>query len=111
MMPIMASTEAAPSTNICADAIDLPGALDLSLDEYTTWQLSRVSRESYREQITKACEVALENCLDLKQIEGMDPDFFVKQDVKIGAARRFVSEVRCWIKEREGSKNHEESLD
>ena len=45
--------------------------------------------------------MALENCLDLKQIDkDQDFNYFVKEGVKVGVARRFVSEIRCWLSER-----------
>jgi hypothetical protein len=45
----------------------------------------------------------LENRLDLRQIHAENPDFFVKQGVKIRAARRFISHIRLWLKEKENS--------
>ena len=80
------------------DPIDIPGLLDIAVKEYATWHQSRVSSETFRENIQKACDVALENCLDLKQIHNdQDPDFFVKNGVKAGAARRFVSDIARWV--------------
>jgi hypothetical protein len=59
------------------DPIDIPGLLDIAVKEYATWHQSRVSSEIFRENIQKARDVALENCLDLKQIHAdQDPDFF-----------------------------------
>jgi hypothetical protein len=41
--------------------------------------------------------MTLENCLDLKQIHrNQDPEFLIQQDVKIGVARRFISEINNW---------------
>jgi hypothetical protein len=70
------------------------------VEEYTAWQLSQVSTDAFRENIRKARDVTLENCLDLKQIYyDQNPDFFVQVGVKIGVARRFVSEIDEWVKE------------
>lgn len=89
------STDIATST-VCADPINISGPLDVAVEEYTAWQKSRVSRTAFKEEIAKAGNVALENCLDLKQIDkDQDFEFFVKEGVKVGAARRFVSEIRC----------------
>jgi hypothetical protein len=64
-----------------------------------------VSSEIFIDHIKKACDVALENCLNLKQIyEDQDPDFFVKQGVKVGVARRFVSDISHWVKQCEQNK-------
>ena len=92
----LTSTDPVSSNTILADFIDISGPLDIAVEEYTAWQKSRVRRVIFKEQIAKAGEVALENCLDLKQIDkDQDPEFFVKRGVKVGAARRFVSEIRC----------------
>ncbi|KAJ5993369.1 hypothetical protein N7451_009093 [Penicillium sp. IBT 35674x] len=56
------------------------------------------------ENINKARDVTLENCLDLMQIyEDQDPGFFVKHGVKVGAARRFVRDIGFWVKRRKES--------
>lgn len=90
------------------DSIDIPGLLDKAVEEYATWHRSRVSSETFSENIQKARDVALENCLDLKQIyEDQDPGFFVKHGVKAGAARRFVSDIEYWV-QRQGNNGREE---
>ncbi|KAJ5188678.1 hypothetical protein N7491_004998 [Penicillium cf. griseofulvum] len=77
------------------------GLPDVAVDEYTEWQQSRVSNETFRENINKARDVTLENCLDLMQIyEDQDLGFFVKHGVKVGAARRFVRDIGLWVKRR-----------
>jgi hypothetical protein len=57
-----------------------------------------VSNETFRENINKARNVTLENCLDLIQIYkdqdlGFFINFFIKHGVKVGAARRFVRDI------------------
>jgi hypothetical protein len=62
-----------------------------------------------RENIQKACNVALENCLDLKQIhDDQDMDFFVKNGVKAGAAQRFVSDIARWVTQNRDTSEIEE---
>jgi hypothetical protein len=96
-----ASTDIAPSRTPPSSVIEITGSLELAVEEYTTWQLSRVSTASFKENVRKARDVTLENCLDLKQIyHDQDPDFFIAQGVKIGAARRFVGEINDWIEEK-----------
>lgn len=79
-MPILTITAAAELTNPApkqTDPIDIPGLLDIAVKEYATWHQPRVSSETFRENIQKARDLALENCLGLKQIhEDQDPDFF-----------------------------------
>ncbi|GAA93055.1 hypothetical protein AKAW_11167 [Aspergillus luchuensis IFO 4308] len=100
------------SPSVTCGPIDIPGPLDTAIDEYTAWQKSRVSRDSFKEQMDIARNVALENCLDLRQIhKDQDSGFFVSQGVKVGAARRFVSEIRSWLEERGNRRDSEDSLD
>lgn len=83
-----------------AGSIVIPGLLDTGVEQYTSWQQSRVSNELLKEDIKKACHIALANGLDLKQIyEDRDPDFFVKHGVKIGVARRFVGDISDWVRQ------------
>lgn len=88
-------------------SLDIPGLLDKAVEEYAIWHQLRVGSESFKENIQKARDVALENCLDLKQIhQDQDPGFFVKHGVKAGAARRFVSDISDWVKQH---MRHEQS--
>ncbi|KAJ5998521.1 hypothetical protein N7451_006331 [Penicillium sp. IBT 35674x] len=86
---------------LCTELIMVDGLLDVAVEEYTEWQQSRVSNETFKDNINKARDVTLENCLDLMQIyEDQDPDFFVKHGVKLGAARRFVHDIGLWVNRR-----------
>ncbi|KAJ5543730.1 hypothetical protein N7513_007238 [Penicillium frequentans] len=77
-----------PTTTVTAETVK----------KYATWHQSRVSSETFRENIQKVRDVALENCLDLKQIhDDQDPEFFVENGVKAGAARRLVSYIVRWV--------------
>jgi hypothetical protein len=58
--------------------IDVPGLLEVVVEEYTDWHLSLVSTESFKENIRKSRDIALDNSLDVKQMCGKNPDFFVK---------------------------------
>lgn len=110
--PTMTITNSAPSRTSHADPIDIPGSFEAAIEEYTKWQLLRVSTEIFSDNIKKARDITLENCLDLQQIyEGIDPDFFVKHGVKYGIARRFVHDISTWVKEGQWKNDHEGSLD
>lgn len=100
----VASSSWAPegAPNLVQDNLkEVPGFLESAVEEYATWHLSRVGTDSYKENIRKARDIALENCFDIAQIRGESPDFFVSQGVAIGAACRFVGHTRLWLKERE----------
>lgn len=80
----------------------------MAVNEYKVWQQSRVTNETFRDNINKGRDVTLENCLDLMQIyEDQDSSFFVTHGVKIGAARRFVGDIGLWVKSRGENTYHE----
>jgi hypothetical protein len=87
------------SKTIPPDSVEIPGLLDVAVEEYSKWQQSRVSRDILKDDIRKARGLALANGLDLQQIHcDQDPDFFIKQGINVGVARRFVSEITHWVK-------------
>lgn len=86
------------------DPVNVPGLHDVAVAEYSDWQQSRVSSEALKDDIRKARDLVLANGLDLKQIHGdQDPDFFIKQGVKVGVARRFVCEITEWVNSLKGA--------
>lgn len=65
--PVISSswrTEATPISNQ-ADYLDIPGPREAVVEEYANWNLSWVNSDSYKENIMRARDIALENCLDL----------------------------------------------
>lgn len=65
---------------------------------YTDWQRSNVVDEAQQAEYQKACDVTLLEMLDLEQVhEDQDPDFYVQHGVKMGIARRFVSDIEPWV--------------
>lgn len=65
--PVISSswrTEATPISDQ-ADYLDIPGPREAVVEEYANWHLSRVNSDSYKENIMRARDIALENCLDL----------------------------------------------
>jgi hypothetical protein len=74
--------------------LDIPEPMDVSVKLYTEWQQSRVVDETWKIDIQKACDIALDDRLDLKQVrEDQDPGFFIQNGVKRGVARRFVDDI------------------
>lgn len=91
------NSASSPSRTPPPDPIEIPGLHDVAVVEYSDWQQSRVSSETLKNDIRKARDLVLANGLDLKQIHvDQDPDFFIKQGVKVGVARRFVCEITEW---------------
>ncbi|EEQ27160.1 hypothetical protein McanMca71_005271 [Microsporum canis] len=63
------------SNAVHLDPINISGLLDVAVEKYSNWQQTRVGSGRFKDDIKKACGIALENCLDLKLIhEDQDPD-------------------------------------
>jgi hypothetical protein len=78
----------------------IPGLRDVAVKEYSDWQQSKVVDPILKAEFQKACDVALADGLDLEQIhEDQDPGFFTDKGVKTGVARRFVSDIKYWVKQ------------
>lgn len=46
------------------------------------------------------CDVALEQGLDLQQLYGgQDADSFISRGIKLGVARRFISDIAYWVQQ------------
>ncbi len=77
----------------------IPGLpLDVAVREYSDWQQTRVNSQVLKDDVGKACDIALANGLDLRQInKDRDVEFFVKHGVVVGVARRFVDDIQEWL--------------
>jgi hypothetical protein len=70
-----------------------PGAVR----DYCKWLESRATEEAYRADIRKACQVTLENLMDLELIMGaQNPGFFTNKGIKEGTALRFIRDIPEW---------------
>jgi hypothetical protein len=82
----------------------IPGFCDTAVEEYSEWQMSRVKRDDLREGVQRIRDIALKEGLDLVQIhQDQDPDFFIKEGVQAGVAKRFVREIPDWVEQCKGS--------
>jgi hypothetical protein len=86
--------------------LEIPGLIEETVEEYTNWHLEKVSTENFKENIRRARDIVLENCLDLGQLHNpnIGAEFLVKEGVKIGVAYRFVSDTTKWLKQRKRKK-------
>lgn len=62
------------SENDTASCVDIPdlhisGFLDAAVIEYSIWQQSRLGYEELKAEVKKACDVALDDGLDMAQID------------------------------------------
>jgi hypothetical protein len=77
--------------------LGITGARDAAVQSYSNWQQSQVDDPVWKDEFQKACGVALDDCLDLEQInEDKDPNYFKERGVKWGIARRFVNDIKYW---------------
>ncbi|OJD24006.1 hypothetical protein ACJ73_04634 [Blastomyces percursus] len=78
--------------------LEIPGPRDKAVKEYGEWQVSNVIDDTLKAAFRQVCDVMLENGLDLEQVyKDQDPDFFINKGIKMGIARRFVEDIRCWV--------------
>jgi hypothetical protein len=80
--------------------LTVPGLRDAALKEYRDWQQSQVGDLEWKAGFEKAYDVAMKHGLDLQQIyDDQDPSFFTTKGVMLGTARRFVSDIKYWVKQ------------
>lgn len=102
--PLSVPTTPTPVPTMCpgkdlADFLEIPGLRDLAVAEYSDWQQTQVNDENLKAEFRKARDAALEDGLDLMQVhEDQDPQFFIKNGIKRGIARRFVGDINYWVK-------------
>lgn len=79
--------------------LEVPGPRDVAVKVYSKWQQSNVVNEVLKAEFRKACEVTLQDGLDLKQVyQDQDPGFFTRSGIKRGVARRFITDIEHWVK-------------
>ncbi|KAJ6203509.1 hypothetical protein PSV09DRAFT_2173919, partial [Bipolaris maydis] len=88
----MSTSSALYSEERASRRVDLgiPGPRDLAVVAYSRWQQSNVADEAQKMEYQKACDITLQEMLDLEQLhEDQDYDFFIQNGVKRGVARRY----------------------
>jgi hypothetical protein len=87
-----------PSKSIPIVRLDIPGFLDEQVEEYCTWQQSRVKKPALKEDCKKACDVMIEQGIDLNLIRrNPNPKFLIDEGVKRRTAERVVSDIDYWF--------------
>ncbi|KAM3066206.1 hypothetical protein ACMFMG_012110 [Clarireedia jacksonii] len=80
------------------DRLNIPGFLDEQVEEYCTWQQSRVKKTALKEDCKRACDVMIEQGIDLNLIRrNPNPKFLIDEGVKRGTAERVVSDIDYWF--------------
>ena len=77
---------------------------------YSEWQQSNVFDEGQKREYQKACNIILDDGLDLEQVsEAHEVDFLIRNGVKRGAAWRYVHNIPVWAKRQKQA--HSAELD
>lgn len=101
----LASTfpEDTTASSVEVPAIHIPGLLDVAVREYSSWQQLHLDDKILKAEVRKACDVALDDGLDLTQIDkDKDPNYFKTRGVKWDIARRFIKDIRYWAESYNG---------
>ena len=86
------------TSTACIPSLSIPIPRDTAVRMYSEWQQTQVADEALQREFAKACNVALQDGLDLEQIvEEREVNFFVQKGVKRGIARRFVCDIGEWV--------------
>jgi hypothetical protein len=79
--------------------LDLPGPRDEAVEDYCAWQQSKVKKPALKVEYQKACDVIIEDGMDLELIhQDPNPDFLIKKGIKRGIAQRVVGDIDYWAK-------------
>ncbi|KAF4880973.1 hypothetical protein CGCFRS4_v016021 [Colletotrichum fructicola] len=96
-----ATTPAVNPLGYHRDILDIPGLRDDAMELYTEWQCSKIRDEGLKLDFRRACDVALEDGLDLELIhQGEDAAFFVERGVRRGIALRFIQDIKKWAQQQ-----------
>ncbi|KAJ5820548.1 hypothetical protein N7474_006139 [Penicillium riverlandense] len=74
--------------------LEIPRPRDVAVKECVEWQQSNVTDDNLKPAFRQACDVTLEDGLNLEQVyKDQDPEFFIGKGIKKGIARRFVQDI------------------
>ncbi|KAF4502803.1 hypothetical protein FAGAP_959 [Fusarium agapanthi] len=80
--------------------LGIPGMRDVNVRKYCSWHCSMNNNNIWKMEYEKACDLTLDEGLDLEQIRlDHDAQFFVDKGVKKGMAKRWVSDVEVWFRD------------
>jgi hypothetical protein len=80
--------------------LDVPGCLDEQVEDYCTWQQSRVKKPALKLEYQKACDLMIDDGMDLGLIRrDPDPKYLIEKKIKRGVAEHIVGDIDEWVKE------------
>ncbi|KAL2802920.1 hypothetical protein BJX63DRAFT_425707 [Aspergillus granulosus] len=96
------SSEGMATSSASTSRLNIAGLCNANVQAYCNWQQSQVGRASWKVEFQKACNVALDNSLDLDQIDELsNPEYFKNPGVKWGIARQFIRDIQYWAENRD----------
>ena len=97
-----------PSNSSTIDRLNIAGFRDVVVKEYCAWQQSQVDSTTLKVEYQKACEVILEEGMDLETIRRKpNPDFLTKKGVKRGIAEHVVDDIDYWVEKYKRARTEE----
>ena len=83
-----------PSEPTPIDRLNIPGPRDKAVKDYCAWQKSQVKKPALKVEYQKACDVIIEDGMDLELIRrDPNPDYLIKRGVKRGIAEHVVGDI------------------
>jgi hypothetical protein len=97
-----------PSISSLIVCLDIPGFLDKQVEEYCTWQQSRVKKPILKVEYQKACDIIIEDSIDLELIRrDPNPKFLTDKGVKRGPAEYIVGNIDYWVQKVKQARTEE----
>jgi hypothetical protein len=88
-----------PLASVPIKPLHIPGLRDEAVEEYCAWQQSQVKKSSLKVEYQKACDVIIEEGLDLELIRrDPKPQFLIERGIKRGIAEHVVGDIDYWAK-------------
>ncbi|GAB1319495.1 hypothetical protein MFIFM68171_09705 [Madurella fahalii] len=85
-----------------AHKLNIPRPIDQSMYRYCEWLCAAVTDQAWKNGYREACEIALEEGLDLERLysaQDVEARSLAEKGVKRGIAIQFVSKVKAWLDE------------
>ncbi|PQE18259.1 urea carboxylase protein [Rutstroemia sp. NJR-2017a BBW] len=94
--------------SIPTNRLDIPGLRDRAVKEYCAWQQSKVEQSTLKVEYQKACDVIIEDGMDLELIH-RDPNaqYLMDKCVKRGVAEHIVNDIDEWVQEHKRARTEE----
>jgi hypothetical protein len=97
-----------PSISIPIHRLDIPGFRDEAVEDYCSWQQSKVKKPTLKVEYKKACDMIIEAGMDLELIhQDPNPEFLIERGIKRGIAQRVVGDIDEWVQKYKRARTEE----